>query len=175
MTPHAPDEPPSGCLGDPAPFLLECIGELVDVLWLERTSPDTSPEDVAQIFDWRQVWGLRWPWESRDSAKLRVILDNTCTIGSCKCCLKKMTAFSCRTGVRPNDIVSIVEPSDIFLADVEFCPPNYSDPSPDHDISTSWSGRVRSWLEAGDAPQFDAKLFTAHYENRDFVNCVSWP
>ena len=28
----APDEPPNGCLGDPAPFLLVCISKLVDDL-----------------------------------------------------------------------------------------------------------------------------------------------
>ena len=42
-TPHAPDKPPSSCLENPAPFFLECICELVDVLWLVRPSPDTFP------------------------------------------------------------------------------------------------------------------------------------
>ena len=36
---------------DPAPFLLECISELVDVLWLVRTSPDASSVDVLPIFN----------------------------------------------------------------------------------------------------------------------------
>ena len=58
----------------------ECIRELVDVLCLVRPSPDTSPEDVPQTFSWRQVWGFRWLWESRDSAKLQVIFDNTGTM-----------------------------------------------------------------------------------------------
>ena len=69
-TPHAPDQLSNGCLGDPAPFLLECIGELGDVLWLVAPSPHTSPEDVPQMFNWRQVWALRWPWESYGSEKL---------------------------------------------------------------------------------------------------------
>ena len=38
---------------------------------------------------------------------------------------------------RLKDIVSVVEPSDILLADVEFCPPRYGDPFPNHDTSTS--------------------------------------
>ena len=45
---HAPDQPPSACLGNRAPFLQECISELVDVQWLVRQSADTSPEDVPQ-------------------------------------------------------------------------------------------------------------------------------
>ena len=82
MTPRAHDEPPSGFMGDPSPFLLEWISELADVLWLVWPSPDTFPEDVPQMLNWRQVWGLRRPWGSFDSTKLQVILDNTCTIGS---------------------------------------------------------------------------------------------
>ena len=53
--PHAPGEPPNGCLGDPAAFLLECISELIDVLWFMRPSPDMSPEDVSQIVNWRRI------------------------------------------------------------------------------------------------------------------------
>ena len=79
---------PAIAWGDPAPFLLESVSELVDVLWLVRPVSDLSPEDVPQMFNWRQVLGLRWPWESRDSEKLQVILDNTCTIGSCIVVLK---------------------------------------------------------------------------------------
>ena len=45
-TPRAPDEPPSGCPGSPAPFLPECFNELIDVLCLVKPCPDTSPEDV---------------------------------------------------------------------------------------------------------------------------------
>ena len=52
---RAPDEPPNGCLKDPALFLLEFIGELVDVLWLVMPSPDTSPADVPQLFNRRQA------------------------------------------------------------------------------------------------------------------------
>ena len=37
---------------------------------------------------------------------------------------------------RLNDIVSVVEPNDILLADVEYCPPSYGDPTPNHDTST---------------------------------------
>ena len=69
-TPRAPGEPTSGCLEDPTSFVLECISELIDVLLPVRPSPDTSPDNVPQMFDWRQVWGLCWPWESRDSVKL---------------------------------------------------------------------------------------------------------
>ena len=72
MLPYAPDEPPSGCLGDPAPFFLEYISELVDVLWLVWPSLDASPKDVLQMFNWRQVLGLCWPWESCDTGKQQV-------------------------------------------------------------------------------------------------------
>ena len=75
---QAPDEPPSRWLGDPAPFLLECISELSDVLWLVKLSPDMSPKDVPQMFKWKRVWGLCWPWESHDYVKLPMILDNVC-------------------------------------------------------------------------------------------------
>ena len=139
-TPHVPDKSPNGCLGDPAPFLFECISELADVLWLVRTSPDTSLGDVPQTFNWRQVWGLRWPWESHDSAKLQMILDNTCTMGSCIVVFRD-NCIPLPTGVghnrRLNDIVSVVEPSDIPLTDVEFCPLSHGDPSPNNDTSTS--------------------------------------
>ena len=61
-------------------------------------------------------------------------------MGSCVVALKN-EFFSMPTGVghndRLNDIVSVVEPSDIPLADVEFCPPSHGDPSPNHDTSTS--------------------------------------
>ena len=66
---------------------------------------------------------------SRDSAKLQVIVDNTCTMGSFVVVLKD-ECIPLPTGVehnnRLNDIVSVVEPSDTPLADVEF----YGDPSP---------------------------------------------
>ena len=42
-TPNVHDEPPNGCLGDLAPFLLECIRELVDVVWLVRPSRTRLP------------------------------------------------------------------------------------------------------------------------------------
>ena len=87
-TPKAPDEPLSGRLRDSAPLLLECISELVDVLWLERPSLDTSPEDAPQTFNWRQVWGPLQPWESRESAKVQVILNIPCTMGSCNVVFK---------------------------------------------------------------------------------------
>ena len=74
-TPHAPDGPSGGCLGDPAPFLLEYISELVDVLWLVRSPPNTSPKVVPQLLNWRQGWGLRWSWESPDSSTLQAILE----------------------------------------------------------------------------------------------------
>ena len=35
------------------------------------------------MFNLKQVWGLNWPWESHDSVKAQVILDNTCTMDSC--------------------------------------------------------------------------------------------
>ena len=38
---------------------------------------------------------------------------------------------------RLNDIVSVVEPSDIPLTDVEFCCPSHGDPSTNHDTRTS--------------------------------------
>ena len=95
-----------------------------------------SPEDVPQMFCWRQVLGLRRPWESRDSAKLQMILDNTCTMGSCIVVLKDeciRTPMGVGHNNRLNDIVSVVEPNDIPLADVEFCSPSHSDPSPKPD------------------------------------------
>ena len=112
-------------VGDPGPFLLECLSELVDVLWLVRPSPDMSLEDVPQMFNKRRVFGLHWPWDSRDSAKLQVILDNKCTTGFCIAVLKDK-CIPMPTGVghtnRLNDIVSVVESSYILLAIVEFCP-----------------------------------------------------
>ena len=98
-----PDQPPDGCLGDPAPFLLGFIMELVDALWLVRPSPDSSsPEDVQQMFKRRQVWGLRWPRKNRKSAKLQVILDNTCTMGSC-IVVSKDKYLPMPTGAGPNN------------------------------------------------------------------------
>ena len=38
---------------------------------------------------------------------------------------------------RLKDIVSVVQPSDIPLADVEFCPPSHGDPSSNCDTSNS--------------------------------------
>ena len=136
MTPHAFDKPPGGWLEDPEPFLLEYISEIVDVLWLVRPSPspDTSPEVVPQMFNWRQVW----PWKSRDSAKLHVILDDTCTMGSSIVVLKdECIPMPSDVGHnnRLNDIVSVAQASDIPLADMEFCSPSHGDPSPNHDLS----------------------------------------
>ena len=37
---------------------------------------------------------------------------------------------------RLHDTVSVLQPSDIPLADVEFCPPSHDDPSPNHDTPT---------------------------------------
>ena len=69
--------------------------------------------------------GTLWLWKSRDSAKLQVILDNTCTMGSCIVVLKD-DCIPMPTGVEHNDmlngIVSVVEPSHRSLADVEFGP-----------------------------------------------------
>ena len=78
--------------------------------------------------------------EGHYSAKLRVNSDNTCTMGSCIVVLKD-ECIPVPTVVgrnnRLNDLVSVVEPSDIPLVDVEFCPPSHGDPFPNHDISTS--------------------------------------
>ena len=51
-----------------------------------------------------------------------------------------------------SDIVSVVELSDIPLADVEFCPPSHGDPVPYKPWQFHVSGRVRSWLEVGNLP-----------------------
>ena len=95
------------------------------------------------MFKRRQVWVLRWPWESRDSVKLNVILDNTCTMGSCTVVLKD-ECISMPTGIehnkKLNSIVCVVEPSDIPLVDVQFCPPSHGDPSPNDDTSNGDHG-----------------------------------
>ena len=149
-TPHAPVEPPPACLGGPAPFLLEWITELVDVLWLVRPSPDTFPENVPHMFYWRQVWGLHWLWKSHESAKLQVILYNTCTMGSCIVVLKD-ECIPMPTGVgnnnRLNEIVSVVEPNDIrrmwssALPTIVISPQTTTLPSPSRScaiMSESW-------------------------------------
>ena len=91
------------------------------------------------MFNRRQVWGFRWSRESRHSANLQVILDNTCTMGSCIVVLKD-DCIPMPSGVGHNDrlkdIVFVV-PSDILLADVEFCPPSHGDSSLNHDTSIS--------------------------------------
>ena len=113
---------------------------MTDALWFASLSLDTSPEDVAQIFSRKQDWGLHWSWESCDSAKLQMILDKTCTMGSC-IAVSKDECIPMLMGVGHNNrltyIISVVEPSDIPLADVEFCPPSHGDPSPNHDTTTS--------------------------------------
>ena len=88
---------------------------------------------------WDGSGDCAWPWESRDTTKLQVVLDNACTMGSCIVVLKD-DCIPVQTGVghnRLDDIVSVVEPGDIPLADVEFCPPSHGDSSPNHDTSTS--------------------------------------
>ena len=127
-------------LGDLVPFLLEYMSKLSDVLWLVKLSPDTYPKNVPQMFNWWQVWGLCWSWESHDSVKLQVILDNTCMMGSVNVvlkdgCIPLLTGSGHRNQL--NYIVSVVELRNIPLADVEFCPPSQGDPSPNHDTSTS--------------------------------------
>ena len=61
-------------------------------------------------------------------------------MGSCIVVLKDKY-IPMPTGVGHNsslsDIVYVVEPSDIPLADVECCPPSHGDPFPNHDTSTS--------------------------------------
>ena len=108
------------------------------------------------------------------------ILDNSCTMGSCIVVLKdECIPMPMDVGhtKRLGDIVSVVEPKQpsIGRCGVDLsstspwqmwsCPPSHGDPSPTHETSTS--SRVRSWLEAGIAPQFDAKAFAAHVENGD--------
>ena len=69
-----------------------------------------------------------------------MILDSTCKMGSCTGVLRD-EYIPVPTGLgynnRLKDILSVVEPSDIPLADVEFCPPSHGDPSQNHDTSTS--------------------------------------
>ena len=89
------------------------------------------------MFSWGQVWGLRWPWESRDSAKVQVTLDNTSTTGSfivvlTDDCIPMPTAVGHNN--RLIDIVTVVEPSDISLANYS---PSHGDPFPNHDTFTS--------------------------------------
>ena len=70
---------------------------------------------------------------------MQVILHNTFTTGACIVVLKD-ECTPMPTGVghnnRLNDIVSGIEPGDVPLADVEFCPPSHDDPSPNHDTPT---------------------------------------
>ena len=67
-------------------------------------------------------------------------LDNTCTMVS-RIFVLKDECIPMPTGVgnnnRLNDVVAVVEPCDIPLADEEFCPPSHGDPSQNHDTSTS--------------------------------------
>ena len=76
--------------------------------------------------------------------KLLVILDNTCMMGSCTVVLKD-ECIPMPTDIghnnRLNNIASVVEPTDIPLADVEFCPPSHADSFLNHDTSTSIAAR----------------------------------
>ena len=115
--------------------------------------------------------GLRTSLAIEESLKLQVIVDNTCKMGYCIVVLKDQCTLMW-TGVGHSDRlnnVSVVEPSDTPLADVEFCPPSQGD-SPQTMTLPLCSDRVRSLLEAGDAPQFDAKPFAAHHENREQIS-----
>ena len=63
--PHAPDQLLNGCLGDPVPFLLECISELVDAR-LPRMSHKCSIGDRSGDFACHGrvviVRNCRWSW-----------------------------------------------------------------------------------------------------------------
>ena len=69
-----------------------------------------------------------------------MVLDNMFTMCSCFVVLKD-DCIPVPTGVghnnRLNDIVSVVEPRDIPLVDVEFYLPSRGDPYPNHDTSIS--------------------------------------
>ena len=125
MTPRAPGELPNVCLGEPVPFLLESISKLSDALWRVRPSLDMSPKNVPLMLNWREVLGLHRPWKRHDSVKLQVILDKRCTMGSFIASEDECIPMPMGVGHnnRLNDIVSVVEPSDIPLADVEFVLP----------------------------------------------------
>ena len=64
---------------------------------------------------------------------LQVILDSTCSMGSC-IVVSKDECLPMSTGVGHSNrlyyIVCVLEPSDISLTDVEFCPPSHDDPLP---------------------------------------------
>ena len=114
---------------------LECISELVDVMRLVRPSPDTSPEDFLCSMRDRS-----WDFSGNGRVVLQVILDNTCTMGSCTVVLKDECvpmAMSVRHYNSLSEIAFVLEPSDILLADVEFCPPGHSNSSPNNDTSIS--------------------------------------
>ena len=80
-TSDAPDEPPNVCLF--------AWGIRRHLSWSESANSLISYcfwgrlRTCPQMFNWKQVWGLPWTWESRDSAKLQIILDNTRTMDSC--------------------------------------------------------------------------------------------
>ena len=104
------------------------------------------PRMSHKCWIWRQVWGLCCLWESCYSAKLQVVLDNTRMMGSFIViltdeCIPMLTSVGHNS--RLNDIVTVVElvtvvePSDIPLADMEFCLSSHGDPCPNHDTSTS--------------------------------------
>ena len=110
-------------------YFPEHISKLTDVLWLVRMSADKSPKDIPLTFNWRQVWGLCWPWERCDSAM------RSCIVILKEECIPMPTGFGHNNSL--NGIISVAQPSDILLADVESCPPTHGDPSQNDETSAS--------------------------------------
>ena len=78
------------------------------------------------------------------------------------------------TGVGHNNrlkvVVSVVEPSDIPPADVEFCPPGHGDPSPNHDTSTSTAVVCDYGWRLVTLSRSTPNPFTANHENRERIS-----
>ena len=122
------------------PILLECISELVDVLWLARPSPDLSPKDVPQMFSWRQIWGLCWLWDSlilQNLGDLQQHVDDDLL----HCCLDRwMHSHAYRHRAHQKAEWHCLHGRAQWhspAAEVEFCPPSHSDSFTNHDTSTS--------------------------------------
>ena len=71
--------------------------------------------DIPHMINWRQVWGLHWPW--------KVVVLWNCRLSSTACTQQALALFFWKINTCPYQ--------------QEFCPPSHGDFFPYHDTSTS--------------------------------------
>ena len=80
---HRPEEPSEVCLGYPLPLQLQLLEEDVTVGCRRVVLPDTSSQDIPDVFDKVHIGRDGWPYHPCDIICLNKVIHNESAMTGC--------------------------------------------------------------------------------------------